>query len=265
MIRGLIRSAIIAAALIQFAGPPALALEVRKAGKITVPLGVGVVPFSTDAMVADRLRQDFEAEHRLADANAASPLTLSVTVSEQPLKPGVSLQDLAPGDPDVEALIKSAGVTPPPVGDTGTAVDEAALERARAQNRMLPPGATPMQNLMNQIQTYGDLGPPLADPSGCGPGAPCTTTGTAPPPLPEPGSQGYTGDTQDYMSQGYESAGRRARQQVAAEDFDNVIVARVSISGSSDEMTVVAVTHPGEDIHQAKALIAEEIVNDVLH
>ena len=56
MIRGLIRSAIIAAALIQFAGPPALALEVRKAGKITVPLGVGVVPFSTDAMVADRLR-----------------------------------------------------------------------------------------------------------------------------------------------------------------------------------------------------------------
>jgi hypothetical protein len=130
---------------------------------------------------------------------------------------------------------------------------------------MLPPGATPMQNLMNQIQTYGDLGPPLADPSGCGPGAPCAVTGTAPPPIPDPSSPGYTGDTQDYMSQGYESAGRRARQQVAAEDFDNVIVARVSVSGSNDEMTVVAVTHPGEDIHQAKALVAEEIVNDVLH
>lgn len=265
MLRGLIRIALTAAALIALAGPRALALEVRKAGKIVVPPGVAVVPFSTDAMVADRLRQDFDAEHRLAAANAASPLTLSVTVSEQPLKPGVSLQDLAPGDPDVEALIKAAGATPPPVGDTGTAVDEAALARARAQNRMLPPGATPMQNLMNEIQTHGDLGPPLADPSGCGPGAPCNPTGTAPPPIPDPSSPGYTGDTQDYMSQGYESAGRRARQQVAAEDFDNVIVARVSISGSSDEMTVVAVTHPGEDIHQAKALIAEEIVNDVLH
>jgi len=265
MVRALFKIALVAAALVALGTPLAQALEVRTAGKISVPLGVGVVPFSTDAMVADRLRQDFQAEHRLADANASAPLTLSVTVSEQPLKPGVSLQDLAPGDPDVEALIKSAGATPPPVGDTGTAVDEAALARARAQNHMLPPGATPMQNLMNEIQTHGDLGPPLADPSGCGPGAPCTATGTPPPPLPEPGSQGYTGDTQDYMSQGYESAGRRARRQVAAEDFDNVIVARVSISGSTDEMTVVAVTHPGEDTHQAKALIAEEIVNDVLH
>jgi hypothetical protein len=48
-------------------------------------------------------------------------------------------------------------------------------------------------------------------------------------------------------------------------DFDNVIVARVSLSGSSDEMTVVAVFHPGEDEHQAKKLIAEEIVDAVLH
>lgn len=259
------RVALIVASLIELAGPRAAALEVRTAGKINVPLGVAVVPFSTDAMVADRLRQDFEAEHRLAGANAASPLTLSVTVSQQSLKPGVSLQDLAPGDPDVVALIKAAGATPPPVGDTGTDVDEAALARARAQNHMLPPGATPMQNLMSEIQTHGDLGPPLADPSGCGPGAPCTANGTGPPPIPDPSSPGYTGDTQDYMSQGYESAGRRARQRVAAEDFDNVIVARVSISGSSEEMTVVAVTHPGEDLHQAKALIAEEIVNDVLH
>ena len=242
------------AMLLALAARPVLALEVRKAGKITIPPGVGVEPFSTDALVADRLRQDFDAEHRLADRQRGpSPVTLSVTVSEQSLKPGVSLQDLAPGDPDVEALIKEAGETPPPVGDTGSEIDEAALARARAQNRLLPPGATPMQNLMNQIQAHGDLGPQPPDPS------------EAPPQPPAPGSQGYTGDTQDYMAQGYESSGRRARQQVAAQDFDNVIVARVSISGSSDEMTVVAVTHPGEDLHEAKELVAEEIVNDVLH
>jgi hypothetical protein len=265
MHRALISSALVAACLLAFAAPRALALEVRKSGKIGVPLNVQVVPFSTDALVADRLRQDFQAEHRLADASAPSPLTLSVTVTEQPLKPGVSLQDLAPGDPDIEALIKSAGVTPPPVGDTGTDVDEVALARARAQNRMLPPGATPMQNVWNEIQTHGDLGPPLADPAGCVPGTPCVPTGTLPPPLAQPGTNGSATDTQDYMLQGYQGAARRARRQLSAKDFDNVIVARVSISGSADEMTVIAVTHPGEDVHEAKKLLVEEIVNAVLH
>jgi hypothetical protein len=257
---------LIAASLIAATASRALALEVRKAGKITVPADAQVVPFSTDATVADVLRQDFAAEHRGADANAKSPVTLSVAVTQRPLRPGVSLQDLAPGDPNVEALLKSAGATPPPVGDTGTEVDEAALARARAENHMLPPGATPMQNLFNQIQTHGDLGPPLADPSGCVPGMPCQpgVTGTAPPPLAAPGSPGYTGDTQDYMSQGYEGAARRARR-LQASDYDNVIVARVSISGSEDEMTVIAVFHPGENEHQAKKLIAEEIVNTALH
>jgi hypothetical protein len=263
MLRGLIRFALAAACLVLLMAPRASALEIRKAGKITVPPGAGVVPFSTDAMVADTLRQDFEAEHRAADANATSPVTLSVTVTENSLKPGVSLEDLAPGDPDVEALLKSAGATPPPVGDTGTEVDEAALARARAQNSMLPPGATPMQSLMHQLQAQGDLGPPEPDPSGCVPGSPCTAGG--PPPGSQPGTQGYTGDTQDYMTQGYQGAGRRARQQLSANYFDNVIVARVSISGSPDEMTVIAVTHPGEDMHEAKKLIAEEIVNAVLH
>lgn len=265
MLRALIRLSLIAAAIVTVAAPRALALEIRKAGKISVPADVQVVPFSTDALVADRLRQDFEAEHRLAGNSAASPSTLSVTITENPLRPGVSLEELAPGDPDIEGLIRSAGATPPPVGDTGTEVDEAALARARAQNHMLPPGATPMQNVWNQIQTHGDLGPQLADPAGCVPGMPCVPTGTVPPSPPEPGIAGATGDTQDYMMQGYEGAGRRARRQLVASDFDNVIVARVSISGSDDKMTIVAVTHPGEDAHQAKKLIAEEIVNDVLH
>lgn len=265
MCRLLTRPAGVAICLILLAAPRALAVEIRSSGRISVPAGVSVVPFSTDALVADRLREDFQAEQRLADANATAPLTLTVTMSEQPLRPGVSLQELAPGDPNIAALIKSAGATPPPIGDTGTGVDEAALARARAQNHMLPPGATPMQNLWNQIQTQGNLGPPLADPSGCVPGLPCDPTAMAPQPPPGPGNAGYTGDTQDYMLQGYEGANRRARRMLSASDFDNVIVARVSISGSSDELTVVAVTHPGEDRRQAKKLMAEEIVNDVLH
>ena len=262
MLRPLITFTLVAACGLALISSPAAALEVRKAGKISVPANAQVVPFSTDAVVADVLRQDFDAEHRGADANASSPVTLSVAVTEEPLKAGVSLQDLAPGDPDVEALLKSAGATPPPVGDTGTDVDEVALARARAENRMLPPGATPMQNIINQIQTHSELGPPTADPSGCPPGASCTGPGAAP--TPAPGTPGYTGDTQDYMSQGYEGAARRAKR-MQANEFDNVIVARVSISGSPDELTVVAVFHPGEDEHEAKKMIAEEIVNAALH
>jgi hypothetical protein len=129
---------------------------------------------------------------------------------------------------------------------------------------MLPPGATPMQNLWNQIQTHGDLGPPQADPAGCMPGVPCVPAATGPNPPPPPGTEGSTGDTQDYMLQGYEGAARRARH-LSAKDFDNVIVARVSLSGSPNELTVIAVTHPGEDAHEAKKLIAEEIVDAVLH
>jgi hypothetical protein len=262
MLRPLITFTLVAACALALISSPAAALEVRKAGKISVPANAQVVPFSTDSVVADVLRQDFDAEHRGADANASSPVTLSVAVTEEPLRPGVSLQDLAPGDPDVEALLKSAGATPPPVGDTGSDVDEVALARARAENLMLPPGATPMQNIINQIQTHSGLGPPAADPSGCPPGAPCSGPGAAP--TPAPGTPGYTGDTQDYMSQGYEGAARRAKR-MQANEFDNVLVARVSISGSPDELTVVAVFHPGEDEHDAKKMIAEEIVNAALH
>lgn len=47
--------------------------------------------------------------------------------------------------------------------------------------------------------------------------------------------------------------------------YDTAIVARATSSNGSDEMTVVAVTHPGEDLRKAKELVAEEIANALLH
>jgi hypothetical protein len=47
--------------------------------------------------------------------------------------------------------------------------------------------------------------------------------------------------------------------------FDTVVVARASLAGFTDELTVVAVVHPGDDVNDAKKLIAEEIANAVLH
>jgi len=48
-------------------------------------------------------------------------------------------------------------------------------------------------------------------------------------------------------------------------DYDTVIVARASVSGAPEEMTLIAVSHPGEDVDDAKKHIAERIANSILH
>jgi hypothetical protein len=263
MLRGFVSITLLAA--IALAVVPARALEIRRAGKIVVPAGADLVPFSTDPTIANVLRQDLEVQGRSAGDDAQAPLTLTVSVNEQPLKPGVSLGDVAPGDPEVAALIRAAGATPPPLGDTGTAFDEVALARARAQNSSMPQGASPMERILSQIQNPNAGQPTALNPGGCVPGpSPCIDPAAAATPRAQPGAAGYTGDTQQYLQQGHGDMPFRD-QTVDDNNFDSVIVARVSLSGSPDEMTIVAVTHPGEDGRAAKKLIAEEIANSVLH
>jgi len=239
----------------------ASAVQIEKAGKLTVPSDTPLVPFSTDPTVAQVLGQDLDAARKSASTAAHSPRTLTVTVSQQPLKPGVSLNQLAPGDPQVADLIKAAGAVPPPIGDTGDKPDEAAVARARAQ-RLMAPHDNPMQQLINQFEApQGDLGPPMPCDPQAPPGPGCAPA-AQPTPRPRPDSPGYTGDTQQYMQQG--SAVRRfiPRDDAA---YQTVIVARITLSGAPDEMTVVGVTQPGEDVREAKKLIAEDIANAVLH
>lgn len=237
-----------------------LAVEVRKAGKLNIPANMPLLAFSTDPTVQEVLSQDLSAARRGGATVSRSPMTLTVTVTDEPLKPGVSLEQLAPGDPQVADLIKAAGATPPPLGDTGDKYDEAALARQMAQRGMVPRG-NPMQQMLSQLGGKENFGPPLPCDQrslpvpGCAP-APEET------PKPKPGSPGYTGDIDQYMSQGH-----RARRLAGGDDaaYDTVIVARVTLSGAPDEMTVVAVTRPGEDAREAKKLVAEEIANAVLH
>jgi hypothetical protein len=241
--------------------PTAEALEIRKAGTITVPADSSILAFSTDPTVAEVLRQDLGAMRRSSTGGNQAPLTLTVTVSQEPLKPGVSLNQLAPGDPQVANLIREAGAIPPPIGDTGDKLDEAAVARARAQ-RLMAPHDNPMQQLINQFEApAGDLGPPNpCDPQGPqGPGCAPAPQAT---PRPRPDSPGYTGDTQQYMQQG-----SRLQRFAVRDDrsYQTVIVARITLTGAPDEMTVVGVTQPGEDLRQAKKLIAENIANALLH
>lgn len=266
-----------ACAILMALAPPARAIDLRKAGKLSIPANAEVVPFSTDPMVAMVLRQDFQAERRSAPATAAAPVTLTVSMIEQPLKPGVSLEDLAPGDPDVPKLLKEAGETPPPLGDTGIAPDQAAVARLRAQQTVPPDTITQSEQAANAMGGPFAWGGPLmagsmmgapmmgASPAGgCLPGTfPCLPA-AAPTPRPQPGDPGYVGDTQAYMQQGSALSNFQGGQADNNNNYDWVIIARASTSGSDDEMTVLAVVHPGEDRRAAKRLVAEEIANAVL-
>jgi hypothetical protein len=240
--------------------PAAWAVEIRKAGSITVPPNSSILPFSTDPTVAEVLGQDLGAVNRSPAGTNHTSLTLTVSVSQEPLKPGVSLNDLAPGDPQVAGLIRSAGATPPPIGDTGDKPDEAAIARARAQSLMAPHD-NPMQQLINQFEAPpGELASGPCDPGGpMGPGCAPAPEAT---PRPNPNGPGYTGDSQQYMQQGSRVQRFSVRDDRA---YQTVIVARVTLTGAPDEMTVVGVTQPGEDVREAKKLVAENIANALLH
>jgi hypothetical protein len=242
--------ALVLPALTVFAESP-----IRKVGKLTLPEGAALMAFCSDPTLEQVLTQDFHAAKRAADSNASTVTTLTVSVTQQLLKPGVSMSRIAPGDPQVADLLKSAGASPPPLGDTGSELDQAVVARAVAQ-RGLQPADTPMQQMLNKLEGHGDLGPPPPCDENPQPGC------VQPTPKPQPGSAGYTGDVQDYMHRDDPT------HQMHHDDdraYDTIVVARASLSGSPDELTVVAVIHPGDDVNEVKKLVAEEIANALLH
>jgi hypothetical protein len=235
-------------------GSAALAVEVKHAGKLQVSADVALVAFSTDPTIQQVLTQDIEAAKRGFTADSHSVLTLTVTVADQALRPGVSLGQLAPGDPDVGDLLKAAGVTPPPIGDTGTERDEVGIARRNDQS-LLPSGGSPLQRSLGQLRAEREFMPQGMVGQPYPPNA-------APSPRPQPGSPEYTGDTQEYLQQAH---GQMLGGTHDADAYDTIIVARASLNGKPEELTVVAVVHPGEDERDAKKLVAEEIANAILH
>jgi len=263
---GWVTAAVIAATMISSiacVAPSAVAVEIRQAGQLDVPLTTPLAVFSTDPTIMQVLSEDIDLARRGASGNTPTPITITVEVAESPLKPGVTLNQIALGDPDVARLMKAAGATPPPLGDTGDQIDQAALAQARAESAMGLPHDTPMESTLSAIHSEGDLGPPMADPNGCPMGLPCADPNAMATPRAHPGDAGYTGDTQAYMAQG--SAIPHFFHQDNSGQYVSVVVARASASGSNQEITVVAVVNPGEDMNEAKRKVAEEIANAVLH
>jgi hypothetical protein len=144
---GPLRIAFTFATLFAVAGLAAAA-EVRTAGKLGVPQGASVVAVCTDPVLQNVLNDDLIVGQRERQA-AARELTLTVTVSQRLLKPGVSLADVAPGDPTVAKLLKAAGAQPLPLGDTGSEPSEDPYDvEARRQATM------PDDPLTSQLRSY---------------------------------------------------------------------------------------------------------------
>jgi hypothetical protein len=96
------------------------AADIKMAGKLTAPANVTVIAICTDPVVQNVLNEDLRAARHGQPSNSDDSVTLTVTVNQQMLAPGVSLNQMFPGDPSMVELLKEAGADPPPLGDSGS-------------------------------------------------------------------------------------------------------------------------------------------------
>ncbi len=110
----------------------ARATDVKLAGKLTPPANASVVAVCTDPVVQNVLNEDLRAA-RHGPSNPDNSVTMTVTVNQQMLAPGVSLNQMFPGDPSMVELLKQAGADPPPLGDSGDQPIDLFAQQARRQ------------------------------------------------------------------------------------------------------------------------------------
>jgi hypothetical protein len=90
------------------------ATQIKTLGRLKIPPNAAVMSVCTDPVVQQVLSEDLRGHPRLG-----IPIMVTVTVNARALAPGVSIQDLSPGDPSVAEMLKDLGAQPPPLGDTG--------------------------------------------------------------------------------------------------------------------------------------------------
>src|SRR5216683_2598248 len=113
-----VRCALAMLATIAAIAGSARATDIKMAGKLSVPRDASVIAICTDPVVQRILNEDLRAARRGTGPDEHM-VTLTVTVSQQLLKPGVSLTQMFPGDPSMVELLKAAGADAPALGDSG--------------------------------------------------------------------------------------------------------------------------------------------------
>jgi hypothetical protein len=125
--------ALAAVAIAVAIGGLANAADIKLAGKLNVPANTTVVAICTDPVVQNVLNEDLRAAQHGQPSNPDNSVTMTVTVSQQMLAPGVSLNQMFPGDPSMVRLLEQAGANPPPLGDTGDQAPDPYAQQERRQ------------------------------------------------------------------------------------------------------------------------------------
>jgi hypothetical protein len=251
------------AALAGVGAEPARAVEapqivVKVGGKLPVPPTIPLGVIATDPVLQQVLSQDFQVAGRLASASATSELTLTVTLTHRALEPGMSLNEVAPGNGDAVALLKQAGVRPPPLPEQA-AQDQDQDSDPNADGTSAAEGNSHSKNDVNSYEQQGQMQQrpdPMSRP-------PLPMTQWPVPPATAQQRSAIPPYMQPYQRNSPLDEARREREASAV--YDTIFVVRVTAGGDGSELTVVAVAHPGFDSHEARKLIAEEIANSVLH
>jgi hypothetical protein len=220
-------------ALLLAAPGSARAVQLRTAGVLAVPPQTPVIPVSTDPVVQRVLNDELHGGS--AAGQARTPVTLTVTLETHALGPGMSVSDLAPGDPEVAGLLRRMGINVPVLAEVqGEGVDPYA---AIAKREALAPN----MSAMDQIRNAGANGQvPL------GPGGPMSALSMMP-----------FGSMQP--SYGAASGPRQAQATLGT-----VLVSQAVLSTGGRPLTIVALLNPDDDVREAKKLIASNIVSAVL-
>lgn len=231
------------------------AIRVKVGGKLAVPAGATLGVIATDPVLQQVLSEDLEVEGRLADPSAATALTLTATLNKRVLEPGMSLSDVARGDQVAVALLRAAGIAPPPNPEPEPGPDSAATGTAAQGNSRMP----------NDVRSYEQEGREMEMPPQPGTiGSPFNPFPMAPWPVPPATAQGRSVISpypQRYLPNQTGPSGGQESSAV----YDTVFVARATVGSSGGALVVVAVAHPGYDSHEVRKLVAEEIANAVLH
>ncbi|MGB8685628.1 MAG: hypothetical protein WCD12_22300 [Candidatus Binatus sp.] len=129
-------------------GGTARAADIKMSGKLNAPADATVVAICTDPVVQNVLNEDLRAARHGQPSNPDNSVTLTVTVNQQMLAPGVSLNQMFPGDPSMVELLKEAGADPPPLGDSGSQPIDPFANEARRQ------ALNPDDPTTEQFKTY---------------------------------------------------------------------------------------------------------------
>ncbi|MGH7914018.1 MAG: hypothetical protein ACREPW_05135, partial [Candidatus Binataceae bacterium] len=225
-------------------------IVVKVGGKLAVPPTAALGVIATDPVLQQILSQDFQVAGRMAGASATSELTVTVTLTHRALEPGMSLNDLAPGNGDAVALLKQSGVKPPPLPE------QAAPDQGGESDADDTTAAEGNSHAKSDVNSYQQQDQMQQRPAPIGGPMPLPMTQWPVPPAVAQQRSAVPSYMQPYQRTNPLDEVRREREASAI--YDTIFVARATAGSDSNELTVIAVAHPGFNAREARKLIAEE-------